>query len=89
VLNKYLPPQLIGKKKQGFVVPLENWFKGSLLEYVKTTLLEGNGIHAFFDRAGIEKIITDHVKGMTDHDDLLWALLVFENWYTRFLRSVK
>lgn len=87
ILKKYLSltldKSIMQKKKQGFTMPLNRWFKNELLSYVKDLLYHGSAIKLFFDRKSIENIIDEHQKGRADHDGLLWALLIFESWYAQ------
>lgn len=87
-LKKRLPTSVLNKKKQGFVMPMEKWFRNGLQNYLAETLLEGKSVGYFFDKKGIEDVIQEHTHGKVDHDDLLWAMLIFEKWYENHTRAV-
>ncbi len=83
-LRPLLPEEVLFRKKMGFAVPLDVWFRGSLrdhiLEVVKGPRLAESG---FFDPATLHRLVADHQSGRRDHSAPLWSLLMFDG----FLRS--
>lgn len=80
-----LPDSIINRKKQGFAVPLKDWFRGPLSEYLRDHLLsERCRRRGIFNTAYIEKLITLHDQGRP-LDLQLWTLLSIELWCRLFL----
>src|SRR2546428_12740716 len=52
-----LPPQVAGRGKAGFGVPLAAWFRGELRDLAEDVLLDG----ALFRRPAVERLLADHV----------------------------
>jgi asparagine synthase (glutamine-hydrolysing) len=78
-LEPHLPRDVLYRRKMGFAVPLANWFRGPLRQHLRESLLEGDLIATgMFNRAFLEKLITDHQSGFRDHSSPLWALLMFQ-----------
>ena len=69
-----LPKSIINRKKVGFSVPLNKWFKGKLNGYIKEQLLGGD-LDEYFNRDYIEKLIKKKNNSLQ-----LWALLNFKIW---------
>ncbi len=76
----YLPKGVIDRRKHGFEVPLEHWFRGSLYNYIREELLDSRFISYGFRREGIEKLLSDHKNFHDDYSKYLWALLMLKKW---------
>ncbi len=83
-LEPVLPNEILYRNKMGFAVPLDQWFRGSLLERM-TASLTGPTLTqcGFFKPERLRQIGADHRAGRRDHSAVLWALLMFEG----FLKS--
>ena len=80
-MKKYLPEPIINGPKKGFGIPLSNWFKEELKEYVNDTLLTGTPLLSkYLDQEFIKTIVEDHNYGMRDFGSRIWSLLFFEEW---------
>ena len=76
-----LPPAIRGRRKMGFGVPLDHWFRHELRDFARETLLdpqtESRGL---FRPEAVRQLLDDHVAGRADHSQRLWSLLVLELW---------
>jgi len=75
--GRVLPEQLDLKRKQGFSLPLQEWFKGKWGEYCCQVLGDADG--DLFDRGAIDGLIADQRRGRFN-TQRLFALTVFELW---------
>lgn len=83
-MEKYLPEDILYRKKMGFGVPLAEWFRGPLRTLLKPRLLSGAMSDCgFFNVTTIETLINQHLSGVRDHSTAIWSLFMFE----AFLRS--
>ena len=41
--------------------------------------------HNFFNQDAIQIKIDNHSKGRYDHNQQLWALLIFQSWYRKYM----
>lgn len=77
-----LPPQLLSRGKMGFGVPLSDWFRGSLREFLWDHLnsprFRGRG---FTSPEFVQKLLDEHQRGRRDNSRWLWSLLVLELWF--------
>ena len=81
-----LPESIQTRKKMGFGVPLDHWFRGELREMLCDTLLDPRSLQrGYFDPAAVRRLIDEHVSSRWDHSARLWLLLVFELWHRRFI----
>ncbi len=83
--ERYLPPAIVHRKKQGFTVPVGRWFRGPLrpllLDVLAPARLARQGL---FDAAAIRVLLAEHEAGWRNHWKELWALLVFQLWWDRY-----
>ncbi|MCA9145889.1 MAG: asparagine synthase (glutamine-hydrolyzing) [Planctomycetaceae bacterium] len=76
-----LPNAIWNRRKMGFGVPLDHWFRNELRELTHDTLLsESSRIHSYFRRDAVQKLVTEHESRQFDHAYRLWSLLVLELW---------
>lgn len=84
-LRGFIPDQILDRRKMGFGVPIEHWFRGSLNGYIREHLLDGR-----FARRNIVKqqfvseLVEKHTKGKINYANQLWALLMLELWFEEF-----
>lgn len=85
---KWLPPEIIKRKKIGFTTPIDQWFSSELRNYVSDKLLgSGSACNLYFNPATIEKMIADHENKRHDYKRHLFNLLTFEMWHEQFVTS--
>lgn len=75
-----IPDEIIYREKQGFGVPLNDWFQEKLGDYAKTVISEFIDDTDFFDKSAITKMIENK-----DHQ--LWYILNFALWYNKFIKQ--
>jgi asparagine synthase (glutamine-hydrolysing) len=80
-----LPAEILHRPKQGFVLPIADWFRGPLADHVRLiatgTRLAETGL---FNRATLNNLVEQHQSGRWDHSRALWSLTMFD----AFLRRV-
>ena len=82
-MARHLPENVLSHAKQGFSVPLSVWFKDSLKEYVRDTLLSSrNHLSSYVDINYVEEILdqSQSKRGNRDLTAHVWSLLFFEEW---------
>jgi asparagine synthase (glutamine-hydrolysing) len=81
-----LPEKIINRKKQGFAIPIGQWFRGELKDYAFDLLLAKNSINQnYFNRNYLKNILDEHMDKSTDNGYKLWILLMFELWAKEFI----
>lgn len=80
-----LPSEIWARKKQGFGVPLDHWFRGPMRELAEQTLLGSAATsRGLFESSEVTRLVREHVTGKFDHAYRLWSLLVLELWFQRW-----
>jgi asparagine synthase (glutamine-hydrolysing) len=86
VAARFLPGELIDRRKQGFGVPLDVWFRGNLRELFADTLLSARALQrGYFEPAFVRRLIHEHLGARRDHTFRLWQLVVFERWLQQYV----
>jgi asparagine synthase (glutamine-hydrolysing) len=85
-----LPAELYNRPKQGFEVPLKDWFCGPMKSYLQTEILneefvQEQGIFHFNKLKELCSIVWEGKN--TKEDWTLWAVVVFQHWYKKFYQS--
>jgi asparagine synthase (glutamine-hydrolysing) len=85
-LTGLVPDENMHRAKQGFAVPLADWFRGELRDYVRDHLLsERFRSRGLFDAAAVERLVDDHQQRRADYAHHLWVLLMLELWFREYL----
>ena len=78
-MQRYLPDEVLYRPKQGFVMPIAQWFRGPLAGSARaigsSAALARTG---WFDPKRLGVIADDHIAGRSDHGRLLWQLLMLD-----------
>jgi len=83
-----LPPDIERRRKMGFGVPIDHWFRGPLRETVRDVLLDTRTIQrGMFQRNFIEQILHEHFTNRFDHAYRIWALFILELWMRRWVEN--
>jgi asparagine synthase (glutamine-hydrolysing) len=89
VAARFLPAALIDRRKQGFGVPLDVWFRGHLQELFADTLLSPKALsRGYFQPSYIRQLVREHLDGRRDHTLRLWQLVVLERWHQQYVDPV-
>ena len=85
VARRYLPPSIVDRPKQGFMMPLDQWLVGGLAPLIDDALGPG-GLAArnLVEPAQIARLRSEHAAGRRNHAMRLWTLLMLERWFRRF-----
>ena len=84
----YLPEEILHRPKQGFSIPIKNWLKGPMREFLMDTLnARSVAEEGIFRWETVERLIREHVSGEANHSHRLWGLLVFRLWKEHFTKE--
>lgn len=81
-----LPANIWTRRKMGFGVPIDHWFRHDLYDMARDLLLSDSARQlGFFRPSVVETMLEDHRAGRADYAYRLWALLMFELWRQRWM----
>ncbi|WP_233739766.1 asparagine synthase (glutamine-hydrolyzing) [Halovenus carboxidivorans] len=76
-----LPTAILERGKQGFDMPIGEWFKNELEDEFRATVstLDSD----FVDTAAVLRHLDAHKRGTAEHSKHLWSVYVFARWHNR------
>jgi asparagine synthase (glutamine-hydrolysing) len=87
-LRGVVPDEHIDRTKQGFQVPMAEWFRTDLRELARETLLggaaEGRG---YLRQDVVAGLLQRHLDRAEDNSSLLWSMLSFELWQQQVVEA--
>jgi asparagine synthase (glutamine-hydrolysing) len=87
IVHKYIPKELMERKKMGFGIPVERWLANELKELVEEYLSERNlNKHRLFNSDYISKLKTAFFNGRTEFHLKIWYLLMFQMWFEKWMK---
>jgi asparagine synthase (glutamine-hydrolysing) len=85
-MSRLLPPEVLTRRKQGFVVPLAEWLRGDLREFAESVLFDAAADDGWLERRAVAKMWQRHQSGLRDYSRPLWAIVMFRMWQRTFAR---
>ncbi len=88
IAKSYLPEEIYSRPKQGFEVPLLQWFNKELKELIYEDLLSDEFIknQNIFNLSSVKQLREKlKSKNPIDAQGNVWALIVFNNWWKRYI----
>ncbi len=80
-----LPREILMRPKQGFGVPVGQWFREELRDLLQSRVLGSDSLSMrLFRRDRLEELIAEHQSKRANHEHRLWALLMLELWAERW-----
>jgi asparagine synthase (glutamine-hydrolysing) len=86
VLYKYIPKEFVKRPKQGFGMPIYEWFKKELrelyMEYLDGERIKKEGL---FNHLEVKRLLEDFLYDRGIDHNKLWILFMFEMWRERWM----
>ena len=75
-----VPDSVLTKPKQGFAVPLTEWFRGPLRYRIESLSVPDAPVAQWVDGEAMRRIAHEHLSGRREHSGLIWRLVVLNGW---------
>lgn len=83
--RKLLPPDFNLERKQGFSMPLRNWFKGEWGDFMSSVLADAD--YSFLRKDSVQEVVRLQRKGF-NNENRLFALVMLELWRREYQVSL-
>ena len=84
--SRLIPKDIQTRKKMGFGVPIDHWFRAELKPLLHDILLSPRCLQRGLLNAGaVRQLIDEHTSSQFDHAYRLWNLLCLELWQRMYL----
>jgi asparagine synthase (glutamine-hydrolysing) len=78
---RYVPPEIVYRKKRGFVMPISGWLRGELAGSMRAVLQSRSFAERDWIRPdSVQRMIAEHSSGQRNWSEQLWTLFVLELW---------
>ncbi|MFN3682209.1 MAG: asparagine synthetase B family protein, partial [Nitrospira sp.] len=84
VARAFLPAETVDRRKSGFGVPLDRWFRSDMGMGERIRQLPDQVDPALFDRKMLHRMVKEHRSGTHDHSEILWTVLNVQTWKETF-----
>ncbi len=82
-----LPPRVHTRGKQGFGIPLGDWFRGPLSDWARDVILDPQSpLDQWFESQPRQRLLEEHAAGRANHGKRIYALVVLGLWAENVLR---
>jgi asparagine synthase (glutamine-hydrolysing) len=75
-----VPPNVLRRPKQGFDVPIRDWFRGPLSYRLDALLSPASPVYEWAEPRAVRRIVSEHRVGRRDHARTIWRLLMLDRW---------
>jgi len=87
-VGKWLPEEIIYRKKRGFATPMDTWLQTGLADKARELFNESDSAGSrFFNLGYVNEMLEAHKTGKANFQRNIFSLLSFEMWYRTFFNS--
>lgn len=87
-VEKWLPTQVVYRKKKGFANPVSEWMRDRMRRYVRDCLFSKRAaVGKYFNRDYMEEIVSNHEANRQDFWRHIYLLISFEMWHETFIST--
>jgi asparagine synthase (glutamine-hydrolysing) len=88
VARRYLPDEVVDRRKVGFRVPLDSWFRTDLRDSMWDRLTGSDSfVGQTFDRKAVTELLKRHDTGKFSEEARIWTLMSLEVWHETLIRG--
>ena len=78
----WLPPGALARPKQGFQLPLADWFSGDFSDFARAAWHGSGAAQAgYLQPQAVESLFDEHRNGHANHGRILYAITMFSCWW--------
>jgi len=83
-VENLIPRENIYRRKMGFGVPVGEWFRNDLKDFLHDNLLSTLSLsRGYFKAEAIKDMVKQHISKQKDYTFQLWSLLMLELWHQK------
>ena len=85
-LRGWLSDEVLDRPKQGFQLPIAEWFRGELRGWAQDVLLDPAArSRGYFREHYVSELLDEHAAGRRDYSRPIWSLVVLEIWHQQLV----
>ena len=88
-MAEVLPTDILNRPKVGFRVPVSDWFRDEMHEWLRDLLMGESSLtkNLYLERE-VERILDDHRRSRQNHEKLLWTMATLELFHREYSEPV-
>jgi asparagine synthase (glutamine-hydrolysing) len=87
-MMKWLPREVVYRKKKGFAHPVAHWLKTSMKPLIEDCLLSRqSAVGRYFDPGYLGQMVRSHQEGREQYMRHIYLLVSFELWHRTFINT--
>jgi len=87
-IEKWLPKEVVYRKKKGFANPIDQWLRAQMWKFVGDCLMSDRAaVRQYFDGSYIRQLLNDHETGRRNYLRHIYLLISFELWHQEFISA--
>ena len=84
-MKRLLPARILDRPKVGFRVPVNEWFRTDLADYLRGHLTGAHSVtRDYYHPKILQRYLDEHLAGRQNHEKLLWTMLNLEIWHREY-----
>jgi len=86
IVHDFVPKEMMDRPKAGFSLPISDWLRTDLKDYIEDFLCEKEIKKVcFFNSDYVNKLVTLFMNGKLNDDSVIWRLLQFMMWHKKWM----
>lgn len=86
ITHKYIPKELLDRPKSGFSIPVYEWLRNDLKEYLYFYISEEQlSKHNYLHIKEALRMRDDFIAGKKGYEVKIWLILIFQMWWNRWM----
>jgi asparagine synthase (glutamine-hydrolysing) len=81
-MSDILPRDILDRRKQGFAIPLDRWFRRELKDVAWEAIFRRDD--GILNQSYLKRVWDEHQRGTFDRSAHLWAVLMYSKWRETF-----
>jgi asparagine synthase (glutamine-hydrolysing) len=86
-VSSLLPDKILKRGKQGYSLPIKNWLREDLKDWMIDLFDRSELIREHLNREHVDRMTREHMAMTHNHNHTLWALINLELWHRAYIRQ--
>jgi asparagine synthase (glutamine-hydrolysing) len=88
LLERYIPNDLVYRKKWGFPAPVGDWLYKELRYMIDRWLSKEKVVSVgILDEKHVRKMVDEFLSGKKYHHKRVWSMIIFQMWYDQYING--